>query len=267
MDYKKIAIICIFVLLAGAAISIVLDMRDRLVNKSDEIVIEDNSYQNIDILSDDASVEIVPIKSQDTRVEIKGKMKKKSNYDFHVNVVGDTLQVEFTEKRWNFIQFGFMPKDIKMTIYVPKKEYSQLTAELDNGRVKANNIQVKDVDIETDNGSIELKNIEAKTVQASTDNGQIILNNVEGTLHGETDNGRIKVITNNLERSIDLKTDNGLIEIQTEKEPTNATIEANVDFGKVDIFGKNNSQTVFGDGETLIKLETDNGKILVEKSK
>ena len=267
MDYKKIAVICIFVLVAGAAISIVLGMRDRLVNKSDEIVIEDNSYRNIDILSDNASVEIVPIKSQETKVEIKGKMKKKSNYNFHVNVVGDTLQVEFTEKRWNFIQIGFLSKDIKLTVHVPKKEYSQLKAELDNGRIIATNIQVKDVDVETDNGSIELKNIDAKNVQASSDNGQIILKNVEGTLQGETDNGRIKVITKKMEKSIDLKTDNGLIEIQTEKEPTNATIEANVNLGKVDIFGKNKSQTVFGDGDILIKLKTDNGKILVEKSK
>lgn len=267
MNLKKIAIISLFILLAGSAISIVLSIKDTLVNKSEEIVVEDNSFTNIQIKSDNASVQIVPTKKDETKVEFSGKMKKKFSYNFRANVKGDTLQVELKEKHWGFIQFGFSSHDVKLTVYVPEKEYGQLKTELDNGRIVVENMKVNDVDLKTDNGSIELKNIEAIIIRANTDNGQVLMDNVDGDLKVGTDNGRIVLKTNNLERSIQFKTDNGLIDIQTDKEPLNVTIDAKIDLGKIDIFGKSNKQTIFGNGENLIKLEADNGKIFVEKSK
>lgn len=266
MGIKKIAIISLFILLIGAAISIILNVKDALVNKSDEIIVEDNSFTNIHILSDNALVKVIPTKTQTTKAIFSGKMKKKSNYNFHADVKGDTLEVELKEKRWSFIQFGLTSHDIKLTVYVPEQEYSKLKTKIDNGRIIAENMHVQNVDLETDNGSIELKNINSVSVLAKTDNGQILMDNVEGKLNAETDNGRIVLITNNLERSIDFKTDNGLIEIQTDKEPSNATFQANVDVGKIDIFGHSNTQTIFGDGLNLINLQLDNGKIIVKKS-
>lgn len=264
MNLKKIAIIGLFVLLAGAAISIVLNVRDTLVNKSDEITVKE-SYTNIDILSDNASVEIIPTKNNHTEVKFSGKMKQKSRYRFNADVKGDTLYVELKEKNWSFIQFGFTSLDIKLIVYVPEKEYDELRTEIDNGRIISEGLQVKDLNLETDNGSIELKNVQAQTVSLQTDNGQILLDEVGGEINAKTDNGRILLTTSNLERFINLKTDNGLIEIQTDKEPSNVTIDAKVDLGKIDVFGSSNKQTIFGNGTNLIKLETDNGKISVSK--
>lgn len=267
MNLKKIAIISLFILLAGAAISIVLTIKDVLVDKSEEIVVGDNSFVNMDIKSDNAAVYIVPTKKNETKVEFSGKMKKKNAYTFHADVKGDTLQVVLKEKRWGFIQFGFTSRDVKLTVYVPEKEYSELEVDINNGRVVAENLQVNHVDLETDNGSIEIKNIDSALIQAYTDNGQILMENVEGDLKAETSNGRIILKANNLERAIDFQTDNGLIEIQTDKEPSNATINAKVDLGRIDIFDNSNEQNIFGNGEHLIQLKTDNGKITVKKSK
>ncbi|WP_166462386.1 DUF4097 family beta strand repeat-containing protein [Psychrobacillus vulpis] len=265
MSIKKIAIGCLFVLLAGAAISIILNIKDTFVDKADEILVEDNNYSNIEVLSENASVKVLPAKDGKTKVEFSGKIKKKSNYIFNADVNGDTLYVELKEKRWNFIQFGFTSRNIQLIVYVPEKEYQSLKTEIDNGKIKTESIHANEISLETDNGLIDMNNIVADNVQVKTDNGQIRMEEVEGAIHAKTDNGRIILTSNNLDRSINLKTDNGLIQIQTDKEPTNATIDAQVDNGKIEVFGTSNKQTIFGNGENLIKLETDNGKITVKK--
>lgn len=267
MSMKKVAIIALFVLIAGAAINVFVNIKDAIVNKAEEIVVENNHYKNIEVQSDNASVEFISTKDDETKVEFSGRMKKKMNYNFTADVKGDTLSIELTQKNWNFIQFGFTSMDIKLTVYVPEKQYNNIKTELDNGEIIARDMQAKSVHLETDNGFIHMKNIVAETVNVRTDNGKILMDEVEGDIEASTDNGRIVLITSNLERPISLSTDNGLIEIQTDKEPTNATIEADIEIGKLDIFGKSNKQTIFGDGDNLIKLETDNGKISVGSSK
>lgn len=267
MSMKKVAIIGLFVLIAGAAINVFINIKDGLVNKADEIVVKSNDYKNIEVLSDNASVEFISTKDDETKVEFTGRMKKKTKYNFTADVKGDTLSIELTQKHWNFIQFGFSSMDIKLSVYVPEKQYNAINAELDNGQIDVKDMQAKSIHLETDNGFIQMKNIEAETVHVRTDNGKILMNEVEGKIDASTDNGRIVLITNNLDRPISLSTDNGLIEIQTDKEPTNATIEADVEIGKLSVFGKSNKQTIFGDGDNLIKLETDNGKISVGNSK
>ncbi|MEI4768166.1 DUF4097 family beta strand repeat-containing protein [Psychrobacillus sp. FJAT-51614] len=267
MDLKKIAIISLFILLAGAAINIGLNIKDTLVHKTEEILVNDHSYNNIEIVSDNASVEILPSKNEDTKVVFSGKSKKKTKYNFSADVTGDTLEIELKEKRWNFIQFGLSSMNIKLTVYVSEKEYNELKTELDNGRIIAENTHFKNAYLTTDNGSIQLKNIQAENVNVESDNGQIIMEEVEGKINAETNNGRIIFLSTNLERPIQLESDNGAIEIQTNKEPQNATIDVNVDNGKIDIFGSSSKQSVFGNGDNLIKLETNNGKITVKNTK
>lgn len=265
MGFKKIAIICLFVLLAGAALSIIFNIKDSMVDKSDEIILKEKNYSNIEVISDNASIEILPTKKAETKVEFSGRMKKKFKYNFHANVKGDTLYIELKEKRWSFISFGFNSFNVKLIVYVPEKDYNALRTELNNGRVTLQNIVVHDVNVETDNGMIDLKKVDAKTVQVKTDNGQIRMDDVSGTINAETDNGRIIFSSTDLDRPINLKTDNGAIEVQTDKEPTNTTIKVKVDNGKIDIFGAENKQTIFGNGENAIYLETDNGRITVKK--
>ena len=75
------------------------------------------------------------------------------------------------------------------------------------------------------------------------------------------------MVTDNLERTISLKTDNGLINIRTSTEPKNATIHADIDNGRIDIFGSANEKSVFGKGKNIIDLRTDNGIISVKHEK
>ncbi|MFJ8064500.1 DUF4097 family beta strand repeat-containing protein [Psychrobacillus sp. NPDC096426] len=264
MSFKKIAIICLFVLLAGAAINIILNVQDKFVQKSDEIIVEDKNYSNIEVVADNATVELLPTKEKKTTVSFSGKMKKKLKYHLSADVKGDTLYVELKEKRRNFIQFGFSSLSNKITVHVPVKEYGEIKTEIDNGRIIVKNMQATSVNLESNNGEIELTDIASENVYVQTDNGKISLRHVEGSINAETDNGQISLLTNNLDRAISLETNNGLINIQAEQEPTNATIHAKTDNGRISIFGKSSEQTTFGNGENMIKLSTDNGMITVK---
>ncbi|MFJ5769823.1 DUF4097 family beta strand repeat-containing protein [Psychrobacillus sp. NPDC093180] len=264
MSLKKIAIICIFVLLAGAAINIILNVTDTFVKKSDEIVIEETNFSKIEVLADNAAVELLPSKENKTIVSFSGKMKKKLNYHLSADVNGDTLNVELKEKGWHFIQIGFSSLNNKITIQVPEKEYKEIKTEIDNGQIIIKNMLVTEVNLESDNGRIDLQNLASENVRVQTDNGKIALNNVEGSINAETDNGQISLITNNLDRKITLETNNGLISIQTGQEPTNATILAKTDNGRISIFGKSAEKTTFGKGKNMIYLTTDNGMITVK---
>ena len=262
---NKVFIIVALVLLVVGGITLMFNTGDHFDNNAKEKVIDDQSFTNIEILTTNAAVEIVPTKDSVTTVAYSGKTKKSSKLIFKADVKENTLSIQFKEKRRSFINFGFSSLDLKLIVKVPEKQYELIQAESDNGRIKVENIQTKELALETDNGTIELKTIDATAVDIKTDNGAIILDQVDGTIIGRTDNGKISLVTNNLDRPIELTTDNGKIEIQTEKEPTNATIDVKTDNGRIDVFGHENKHTKFGNGQNLIKLRTDNGRITITK--
>ncbi|MCZ2258142.1 DUF4097 family beta strand repeat-containing protein [Sporosarcina sp. G11-34] len=266
MNSKRIVLIIGCILFIGATgILFMFKSSNGFVGDSNEKVIEDRTFSNIEVLADNAAVEIVPGNDSATTVNYSGQSKRKSKTIFKADVKGDTLVVQLKEKRRGFFHFGMPSFDLQLTVTIPEKQYDKIQAESDNGHIKVENIHTNALILETDNGSIRLKNIEATSVDVKSDNGKIILDQVDGTIQGKTDNGAISLTTNNLDRPIQLKTDNGRIEIQTEKEPENATIDAKTDIGKIEIFGHETKQTTFGKGEHLIKLRTDNGGITVTK--
>ena len=52
--------------------------------------------------------------------------------------------------------------------------------------------------------------------------------------------------------------------ITTKKDPENVMINVETDNGKINVFGKSNPSTVFGNGDYIIKLTSDNGDITVQ---
>lgn len=260
---KLIFLVSLLLVVAGGFL-LIFTVSNIFDNKETNRVIEDASFTSIEVLTNNATVEIVPTIDSEATVEYSGASKK-ATFTFDVNVKGDTLNVQLKEKRRFFFLFGFHTKDLKLTIKIPEKQYESIQVESDNGRISVESLKAKMVMLETDNGQIQLRNIETENVLVETDNGSIILEKVEGKIKGSSDNGRISMTTKNLDQPIDLETDNGSIEIITDTEPTNATIETKTDNGKVTIFGVDNTRAIYGKGEYLIKLQTDNGRITITK--
>ena len=262
---NKVPIIILLIVIVGIALT--LNPRELFSNDSNQIEIDDHSFTNVEVLTTNASVEVTPTSDSIATVAYSGKSKKKSKFIFTAEVKGDTLFVKFKEKRRSFINFNFdfSPSKLELIVNVPDKQYDLIQVESNNGKIEAKNIRSKEVVLETDNGNIEMKNSNTSAVKVKTDNGRIHFEDVDGKIEGITDNGRISLLTNDLNRPIELTTDNGRIEIQTEKEPSNATIDVKTGNGAVEVFGKNNEHQVFGKGKHLIKLRSDNGKITVTK--
>jgi len=262
---RGLLIVAFILIIAVFGVIFLFQALNSFGGDSNKIVIEDGSFTNIDVLSDNASVEIIPTNELTTTVEYIDKKGKNSKVDLRANVKKETLTVTLKKKRWFTLNFDFSFSKKELLIKVPEKQYENIIANNDNGQIKLTNMDARDISFDTDNGTIELKNVDASSINVETDNGKIILEEVTGNIIGKTDNGQITLITTDLEHQIELTTDNGRIEINTKNEPTNVTIDAKTDNGKIDVFGAKNEHTVFGKGKNLIKLKTDNGRITVTK--
>ncbi|OHX51212.1 hypothetical protein BB776_03485 [Planococcus salinarum] len=109
-----------------------------------------------------------------------------------------------------------------------------------------------------------MKDIRTGKLHAASDNGAITLKEIAGDVQAQTDNGRIHLLAADLERTISLQTDNGSILLETNRQPENATINADVDWGTVSVFGSKKRRTVFGTGHHPVDLQSDNGSITVK---
>ena len=101
-------LLIIFVLaIAVFGIIFIFQAWNNFVDDSNKIVIEDEIFTSIDVLSDNAIVEIIPTNSPTTTVEYAGKKGKNAKLDFQADVKNDTLTVKLKKKRWSIISFDF----------------------------------------------------------------------------------------------------------------------------------------------------------------
>lgn len=248
---------------------------------TEQNVLEEQSFDEeiaeMEIRLENARVDFVPSNDDTTRVVLTG-----TNDDFtlRTELSGGRLQIEI-EDRSPFFSFGFR-RSYSLKVQVPQTGLELLMADSDNGAITARNINAVEVSIEADNGRIELVSVESEKVTLETDNGRILSRDMEaditartangritftdvsGELHARANNGRINLTTGTLDFPVDFETDNGRIEIQTENEPSNTRIEAHTDNGRIELYGQNSAQLTFGSGDVLVKLASDNGRIIVE---
>lgn len=263
------------------------------------LTITNSQFTNVEINVQHGTLVVRPSNDTTTTVELIGPHEK---LELSAEVIGETLFIRLKNLRHWLFMFNFNMKAVTLNVFIPTKVYqsfvmksdngridakkllgkkitantdngriqlneiatTSLTAETDNGRIFLEKIQADHINTKSDNGRIEMQTVEADTIFAESDNGRIALRNVNGAITGTTDNGRITLHTTSLNQNIDFQTDNGSILIESRNEPTNVSIHAKTGNGKIDILGEHNSRTVFGAGEHLIRLKSDNGRITVK---
>lgn len=258
---KKFTILGVVLLVIGV-IGVAFTFKSVLKAEGDtEQKIIEEDFKAIDINAENIAVNVKPTNESETTVKMTTRT---SEYDLMTDVAEETLKVNVKHERQKIFNFDFFDLTPKLHVSVPEKEYEKMTIKTDNGIVALKNITSDEVEVRSNNGLIKLHDLITKNVTTETENGLIELENVEGNITSKTNNGKIDLLTANLDQMIDLKTTNGAIKVVTEKGPTNATIDANVENGKVTILGGNNAHSVFGDGENQITLTTKNGMITVK---
>ncbi|MEW9677101.1 DUF4097 family beta strand repeat-containing protein [Lentibacillus sp. L22] len=263
----------------------------------------EGTFTSLNVQTDNATVKIIPTDDKTSKVTLNGKQYKNRNYQFAAHVKNEKLSVKLKNNRHKLFNFDFLSPSVTLTVYIPQKQYasldvstgnggininhiqskemnaitsngrinmndlagSALIAETDNGRINGKNLRMDKVDVQSDNGKVELRQVTGSSVKARTGNGKLMMDGVDAAIIGYTDNGRISLVTDQLNKSIKLQSGNGKIEVQTKTNPTNTTIIANTDNGKVNVLGKYSGSTVIGNGDHVVELKTDNGGITVTK--
>ncbi|MBU9673768.1 DUF4097 domain-containing protein [Planococcus sp. CP5-4] len=244
-------------------------------------VLEEQSFDEeigaVEVTVENSRVVIMPSADETIRVVMSGN---DDNFTLNTEIEGGRLAIE-VEDRSPFFNFDFN-RSYTLQVYLPVSGLDSLSAdsnngsievngittaeavlEADNGRITLEAVDSESVDVETNNGRVELKDMEAD-ISVRSSNGRILFSDVSGDLEAQANNGRIELETEMLDFPVDFDTDNGQIEIRTSTEPSNARIEARVDNGNIDVYGRENEETVFGNGEVLIQLASNNGSITVE---
>lgn len=256
---KKSYIILILVLLIGISLFNVA-VGFFTGGGKEEVAIENEQFDHIEIDTDNADINVFVTESR-PYVELLNKKK----YDLNVEVEGNTLDIEVEHPWFNWMKFDFTFNTPKLNVYVPKEMYESIDVKTKNGKIDVRNIAVNELDAKTNNGKIMVKDMESSTIYTKSNNGEVKIENSTGKIIGETSNGNIIIAKDKIDQPIDLETSNGNITILTQNEPENVKYQLKTHNGHVTIFGSENFDTVVGNGENIIRLETSNGNINVEK--
>lgn len=262
---KRLIIVAIILIIIGLVGSLftIKSIFDRVEFVTDEQIVND-SYHNVHVNVENMSVKLYVTNERETKIVTSTTDKNKTI----TKINDDTLTItvdESTSPRLTFPNFGSSSAVPTLTVYLPKDKYKLINVKSKNGMITAGNIEAEELSVKTVNGLVWLESIQSNITKVLTENGMINLSYIKGDIKSETKNGKISYEAENIDQNIDFKTVNGLISIQTEDEPTNVTFDISVELGKVDLFGSNSQNAVYGEGEHLIKLTTSLGKVTVYK--
>ncbi|GGN56054.1 DUF4097 family beta strand repeat-containing protein [Oceanobacillus indicireducens] len=223
-----------------------------------------DTISDVVIETDNSTIEIVPTTDNVTKVEFIKDTKNNSRYRYKAEVEDGILQVTIKEKVLQFFSFDFSLKSAVTRVYLPEKDYDSLKAKTANGKVRIENLNSDIISAESTNGKMSLENLNTQTATIQSENGKISAVNISGELKAEVTNGTINVEAKSLDHPVDLESVNGKVNVQVEEEPDNAEIIVEVVNGEAIIFGSSSRHRTFGDGENLIKIQTVNGKVVVD---
>src|SRR4051794_24171486 len=94
---NKLFAVLVLVIIVAGGITLLFKSGNVFEKSNNKIVIEDLSFTNISVLTENAAVEIVPTKDSVATVEYSGKTKKNKRFILEADVKGDTLSVQFKE--------------------------------------------------------------------------------------------------------------------------------------------------------------------------
>ncbi|MCC2441601.1 DUF4097 family beta strand repeat-containing protein [Bacillus paranthracis] len=285
INKKRFSIIAGIIFIIGIIGSLFTYRSIAGVPISEEKVIN-NNVSSVIIDTNNVRVNINLTTGSNVKVKLDGEVNPNVKRTLATDEKDSTLLISYKEKQQSWFNFNISEvlAPLTLNVYLPEKQYESLKVSNNNGYVSAKKLNTTNFNINTSNGRVELREINspkiiaetnngimdfkdvlAQNIHVKSNNGRIMLDHVEGEIEGQTKNGSLTLKTNELDRNLNFTTHNGKINIETEKEPTNVQFNVAVDNGRANILDKYNGNTVIGKGENVIKLNTHNGNITVEK--
>ena len=167
------------------------------------------AFESVVIETEDCEVNFTPFNGDADPYIVFMEREKVSH---HTSVQGGVLKVNMTDQRQWMDHIGFIGGSMKITVYLPLKQYESLRVTTDTGDIKVPEVLSSKeiwlssdtgdilceaaakslVDCATDTGDITVKNCAPATLRLQTDTGDVKLRMIGGTeIHLETDTGNV----------------------------------------------------------------------------
>ncbi|UUI04212.1 DUF4097 domain-containing protein [Oceanobacillus jeddahense] len=301
---KRIIILAVFLLLIGIIGMVTTFSsykQSASYEESESIPLDANEISEIEVDAENTQVRLHPADEEEPKADYTATGRKAETQELLTSIDGEKLTIQIKETPFSFFDFDFLFRsNATLDIFIPEDMMESIDVKTSNSKISAADLQIDELQLRTSNGRIEGNHIEASSIDMQSSNGKIILENTQGDVYVKTSNskitldhiigdvtantsngkieayyisGEMKAKTNNaaihieterFDYPMDLQTSNGKINITSEQEPENATLDLRTNNGTIRVFDSKEWDVTYGDGETLIKATTNNGRIAIE---
>jgi len=259
--FKKVSIVALLLLIIGIVGALLTNNEKMRQLPIEEIEITDLNFNQIEILTYDANVELHPTNRSTSYIEVTGT---KTSKKLSVSVQDSLLFIKYNNKQVRFFNVNLFNKTEALKVFVPSKHYDQIKVSKHDGRLQIEQLDSDQLTITGKDGLIKLKNITANESFIKANDGLLELEEVAGSIKADMKDSIVKLQATKLQYPVDLAARDGMIQITVTEEPQDTIISTSIQDGLVSIFGERNSSKLFGNGDNKVNLKINDGMITVK---
>ena len=179
-----------------------------------EYEIKEN-YKDIKIVTDTADIQFILSEKPNTFIVCE----EEKNANHSVMVKENTLRIEVNDNKKWYEDIGINLRAPKITVYLGKSEYGNISLKTDIGNILLDNIIVTGkIAIETGTGNVKFEECDASEVFIETDTGNVTGSFVtDKVVFAESDTGNIDIPKVIADEKCEIITETGNIKITIDK--------------------------------------------------
>ena len=179
-----------------------------------EYEIKEN-YKDIKIVTDTADIQFILSEKPNTFIVCE----EEKNANHSVMVKENTLRIEVNDNKKWYEDIGINLRAPKITVYLGKSEYGNISLKTDIGNILLDNIIVTGkIAIETDTGNVKFEECDASEVFIETDTGNVTGSFLaDKVVFAESDTGNIDIPKVIADEKCEIITETGNIKITIDK--------------------------------------------------
>lgn len=167
----------------------------------------EQSFKNISVKADTTNIDF--LQSEDGKIKVVCHEEKKLYHEVSVN--GETLEIRRSDNRKWYDYIGINFGSTKITVYIPKGEYGELSVKNSTGNVNvAKEFTFKGIDIKGSTGRVENYASAREEIKIKLSTGDIITENITAsTLELTASTGKINASQVKCQGDIKIKVSTG----------------------------------------------------------
>jgi len=266
-NFKRLALLAVLLIVMGIAGTAVIGHGNSRGVTTVEELVDVNHVNRVNISTENQRVRVFSTTEDQVRIVSTGMP---ADATLTAEVMNDVLEVEVRMPRHNirigvnFSDFRSLTDPPSLDVYLPGEIYDSIRVTTTNSRIEVSNVAATEIEARSTNGRIEVSNLEAEEILLETTNARVEIRDVVGDVRVRSSNGRIDFNNPTIEQQVNLQTTNARIGITLSEVPEDADFSLSTTNGRTRLFGQDRTHQTFGDGTYEVRLQTTNGRIVVE---